>query len=117
MCIRRLERIRALQTKNKMAPGYDRNCRHLTPEEVKANLDAGKPYVIRLKVPMEGVTRFHDALLGDIEWKNEDVSPDPVLLKSDGFPSTMRSFTATNVVLRKGLPHAIQLMVVRIRLL
>jgi glutamyl-tRNA synthetase len=83
----RLDRIRALQTKNKMPPGYDRNCRHLTPEEVKANLDAGKPYVIRLKVPMEGVTRFHDALLGDIEWKNEDISPDPVLLKSDGFPT------------------------------
>jgi glutamyl-tRNA synthetase len=83
----RLDRIRALQTKNKMPPGYDRNCRHLTPEEVQENLDAGKPYVIRLKVPMEGVTRFHDALLGDIEWKNEDISPDPVLLKSDGFPT------------------------------
>ena len=83
----RLERIRKIQTENKMAPGYDRNCRHLTPEEVKANLDAGKPYVIRLKVPMEGVTKFHDHLLGDIEWKNEDISPDPVLLKSDGFPT------------------------------
>ena len=70
-----------------MAPGYDRNCRHLTPEEVKANIDAGKPYVIRLKVPMEGVTKFHDHLLGDIEWKNEDISPDPVLLKTDGFPT------------------------------
>lgn len=83
----RLDRIRVLQTKNKMPPGYDRNCRHLTEEEVKAALDEGKPYVIRLKVPMEGETRFHDALLGDIEWKNEDVSPDPVLLKSDGFPT------------------------------
>lgn len=83
----RLERIRKIQTENKMAPGYDRNCRHLTPEEIQANLDAGKPYVIRLKVPMEGVTKFHDRLLGDIEWKNEDISPDPVLLKSDGFPT------------------------------
>ena len=83
----RLERIRKIQTENKMAPGYDRNCRHLTPEEVKANLDAGKPYVIRLKVPLEGVTKFHDHLLGDIEWKNEDISPDPVLLKTDGFPT------------------------------
>ncbi|MBP5329782.1 MAG: glutamate--tRNA ligase [Spirochaetaceae bacterium] len=83
----RLERIRMIQTKNKMPPGYDRECRHLTPEEVEANLKAGKPYVIRLKIPMEGVTRFHDALLGDIEWKNEDISPDPVLLKSDGFPT------------------------------
>lgn len=83
----RLERIRKIQTENKMAPGYDRNCRHLTPEEVKANLDAGKPYVIRLKVPLEGETKFHDHLLGDIVWKNEDISPDPVLLKSDGFPT------------------------------
>ena len=41
----RLERIRALQTKNKMAPGYDRNCRHLTEEEIKENLDAGKPSI------------------------------------------------------------------------
>lgn len=83
----RLERIRKIQTENKMAPGYDRNCRHLTEEEVKANLDAGKPYVIRLKVPLEGETKFHDHLLGDIVWKNEDISPDPVLLKSDGFPT------------------------------
>ena len=83
----RLDRIRKIQTENKMAPGYDRNCRHLTPEEVKANLNAGKPYVIRLKVPMEGTTKFHDHILGDIEWKNEDISPDPVLLKSDGFPT------------------------------
>ena len=83
----RLERIRKIQTENKMAPGYDRNCRHLTSEEVKANLDAGKPFLIRLKVPMECVTKFHDHLLGDIEWKNEDISPDPVLLKSDGFPT------------------------------
>ena len=83
----RLERIRKIQTENKMAPGYDRNCRHLTPEEVKANLEKGLPHVIRLKVPLEGETKFHDHLLGDIVWKNEDISPDPVLLKSDGFPT------------------------------
>jgi glutamyl-tRNA synthetase, bacterial family len=83
----RLERIRKIQTENKMAPGYDRYCRNLTQEEIKANLDAGKPYVIRLKVPLTGETKFHDYLLGDITWKNEDISPDPVLLKSDGFPT------------------------------
>lgn len=83
----RLERIRKIQTMNKMAPGYDRNCRNLSKEEIEENLAAGKPYVIRLKVPLEGTTKFHDALLGDIEWKNEDVNPDPVLLKTDGFPT------------------------------
>ncbi|QSH94851.1 glutamate--tRNA ligase [Treponema phagedenis] len=83
----RLERIRKIQTMNKMPPGYDRCCRSLTDEEIKENLAAKKPYVIRLKVPLEGSTRFHDVLLGDIEWKNEDINPDPVLLKSDGFPT------------------------------
>ncbi len=83
----RLERIRKIQTMNKMAPGYDRHCRSLSREEIQQNLDSGKSYVIRLAVPLEGSTKFHDALLGDIEWKNEDVNPDPVLLKSDGFPT------------------------------
>lgn len=83
----RLDRIRKIQTENKMAPGYDRNCRHLTAEEIEKNLKEGKPYVIRLKVPMEGTTTFTDHILGNIEWKNEDISPDPVLLKSDGFPT------------------------------
>ncbi|MCR5290657.1 MAG: glutamate--tRNA ligase [Treponema sp.] len=83
----RLERIRKIQQENNMPPGYDRHCRVLTPEEVKENLDAGKPYVIRLKVPLEGETQFKDHLLGNITWKNEDISPDPILLKSDGFPT------------------------------
>jgi glutamyl-tRNA synthetase len=83
----RLERIRAIQNMNKMPPGYDRNCRRLTAEERAQLIAEGKKPVVRLKVPLEGVTRFTDALLGDIEWKNEDINPDPVLLKSDGFPT------------------------------
>jgi glutamyl-tRNA synthetase len=83
----RLERIRKLRSTNGMAPGYDRECRHLTAEETAAKLDSGSPYVIRLKIPLEGSTTFHDLLLGDITWQNEAVSPDPVLLKSDGFPT------------------------------
>ena len=43
----RLERIRKIQNENKMAPGYDRNCRHLTEEEVKEKLASGVPHVIR----------------------------------------------------------------------
>lgn len=83
----RLERIRKIQTMNNMPPGYDRACRDLSPEEIKENLDKGIPYVIRLKIPLEGVTKFHDSVIGDVEWKNEDINPDPVLLKSDGFPT------------------------------
>ena len=71
----RLERIRKIQTMNKMPPWYDRECRKLTEDEVKA------------KVPLEGSTKFKDLILGDIEWKNEDINPDQILLKSDGFPT------------------------------
>jgi len=67
--------------------GYDRACRNIDSAEAKRRASAGEPHVIRLKIPLEGTTKFHDLLLGEIEWKNADISPDPVLLKSDGFPT------------------------------
>lgn len=84
----RLEKLRQEQiAARKDEIGYDRHCRNLSKDEVARYLAEGRPHVIRLKIPLEGVTVFHDRLLGTIEWKNEDISPDPVLLKSDGFPT------------------------------
>jgi glutamyl-tRNA synthetase len=84
----RLAKLRVAQDGSDSADqGYDRHCRNIAGAEASARVAAGEKAVIRLKIPLEGVTKFHDALLGDIEWKNEDVSPDPVLLKSDGFPT------------------------------
>ncbi len=84
----RLSRLRDEQSASKSGDqGYDRHCRNLPAPEVEANLKAGMKPVIRLKIPLEGTTVFNDSLLGRIEWKNEDISPDPVLLKSDGFPT------------------------------
>jgi len=67
--------------------GYPRTCRNIDAAEAKRRASAGEPHVIRLKIPLDGVTGFDDLLLGHIEWKNADVNPDPVLLKSDGFPT------------------------------
>jgi len=64
---------------------YDGHCRHLSPEEVQAKLDAGEPYVIRQVIP-EGSTTFHDAVYGDITVDNSELD-DQVLLKSDGLPT------------------------------
>jgi glutamyl-tRNA synthetase len=84
----RLAKLRESQAETETADmGYDRHCRSVDPAEAAARVASGEKAVIRLKIPLEGTTRFHDALLGDIEWKNEDISPDPVLLKSDGFPT------------------------------
>jgi glutamyl-tRNA synthetase len=69
------------------APGYDRRCRDLSPAEREARSREGIVPVVRLKVPLEGTTTFRDSLLGSIETANADISPDPVLLKSDGFPT------------------------------
>ena len=61
-------------------------CRDLTPEEIEANLAAGKPYVIRQRIPQEGTTTFHDVSFGDITVENKTLD-DQVLLKRDGLPT------------------------------
>ena len=53
--------------------GFDKAedpCRTLSQEEVAANLAAGKPYVIRQKIPHEGTTTFSDASFGEIAVEN-----------------------------------------------
>ena len=64
----------------------DDPCRNLTPEQIQANLDAGKPYVIRQRIPHEGTTTFHDVSFGDITVENKTLD-DQVLLKRDGLPT------------------------------
>lgn len=69
------------------ALGYDRHCRELTDAERAAAATSGAPSVVRLKIPLEGSTTFRDELLGVITVENKAISPDPVLIKSDGFPT------------------------------
>ncbi len=64
----------------------DDPCRNLSPEEIQANLDAGKPYVIRQRIPHEGTTTFHDVSFGDITVENKTLD-DQVLLTRDGLPT------------------------------
>jgi glutamyl-tRNA synthetase len=84
----RLDRVRKEREDSKSSEtGYDRHCRSIPAEEAARRAAAGEPHVIRLKIPLGQTTKVRDHLLGDIEWKNDDISPDPVLLKSDGFPT------------------------------
>jgi glutamyl-tRNA synthetase len=83
----RLSKLREEQARTKAPQGYDRHCRNLSKDEVRQALDSGIQPVVRFKIPLEGSTTVHDVLLGDIERENSDISPDPVLLKSDGLPT------------------------------
>ena len=66
--------------------GYDRHCRDLSPEEVKKNLEAGVPFVIRQKMPLEGVTSYVDSVFGEISTANSELQ-DQILMKADGYPT------------------------------
>ena len=84
------ERLESLKTTvsddGKEITVYDKHCLSLTPEEVQANLDAGKPYVIRINMPTEGTTTFNDDLYGEITVENKELD-DMILIKSDGYPT------------------------------
>ncbi|MDD5040410.1 MAG: glutamate--tRNA ligase [Patescibacteria group bacterium] len=82
----RLESVRKIQQANKQSTKYDGLCRSLAPEEVQKRIHAGMPYVIRLKVPSEGITEFTDRIYGRVCVENAHID-DQVLMKSDGFPT------------------------------
>jgi len=90
-CFCSAERIEKVRQEREAAhsseSGYDRLCRNIDPALAAKRAANGEPCTVRLKIPLGETTRFHDHLLGDIEWKNDDINPDPVLLKSDGFPT------------------------------
>ena len=82
----RLAELRRQQLQRKEALGYDRHCRKLDPQLAAERVAAGEPAVIRLKMPLEGQTTFHDLIRGDITVDNS-TQDDLVLLKTDGFPT------------------------------
>jgi len=82
-----------LEAAKVVAPQYNsvsrqnmRNSLTLSEDEVKKLLDAGNPYVVRLKVPRNEEIRFHDIIRGWIVVNSTQVD-DKVLLKSDGMPT------------------------------
>ena len=82
------ERLDSLKTtvSGKEIMLYDKHCLHLSKEEVQANLDAGKPFVIRQNIPNEGTTTFVDDIYGAITVENKELD-DMILIKSDGYPT------------------------------
>src|SRR3989339_194884 len=83
----RLDTLRAVQEKAKLAPAYDKLClKELSMEDAKKRIASGEKYVIRFDVPETGETEFHDAVRGKIKFVNKNLD-DFVILKSDGYPT------------------------------
>ncbi|HTX18008.1 MAG TPA: glutamate--tRNA ligase [Bacteroidota bacterium] len=82
----RLKELRAKQLAAKQATSYDRHCRNLSGEEVRALLKSGVPYVVRMKIPLAGALTFDDLIRGQVTISYENID-DQVILKSDGYPT------------------------------
>ncbi len=82
----RLGELRKVQELNKQPTGYDGYCCGMKKEEVEKRINDGEKYVVRMRMPKEGVTKFSDLVRGDVEFKNQLID-DQVLLKADGFPT------------------------------
>ncbi len=82
----RLDKMRADQEARKQAPRYDRACRNLSSEEIEKRLKMGEKFVIRQKMPLEGVISVKDELRGNIKFKASDLD-DHVLIKSNKVPT------------------------------
>ncbi len=85
-----LDVMRKVQEKQSQRPGYYgkyAHCRNLSDEEILANLEAGKPWVLRLKSNGNNEKRMiiKDLLKGDINMPENDL--DIVILKGDGLPT------------------------------
>ena len=81
----RLAKLRLQQQAEKKNPGYDRHCRDIDPAE-SARRAASEPFVIRMKVPIDGMIQFVDEFRGELERGATEID-DQVLLKSDGLPT------------------------------
>lgn len=89
-----LERMREEETaKGVLAPKYDqsirdrmRNSLTLAADEVKSLIDAGVPYVIRIKAPADEIVSFNDLVRGEVSFSSNELD-DKVMLKADGMPT------------------------------
>ena len=81
-----LDEMRKLQQLEGRQTMYDRRARDLSEDEVRENLKIGKPFVIRLKVPLDEEIKFNDLIKGTIKIET-NIIDDQILLKSDGFPT------------------------------
>lgn len=82
----RLKLLKEKATRVKRPYKYDGHCLKLSNDEVENKIAAGEEYVIRFKMPRQGITTFKDRVYGDIRVNNEELE-DLILIKSDGMPT------------------------------
>ncbi|WP_418727262.1 glutamate--tRNA ligase [Collinsella tanakaei] len=96
----------AAQARKDPFQGYQRRCRDLSCEEAQARIDAGEPYVLRIKVPADrGDVVIHDAVHGDVVFDAKELD-DFVIFRSDGTPTYNFATVVDDAMM--GITHVIR---------
>lgn len=86
--------------------GYRRTCRDIGAAEAQARADAGEPYTIRIKVPLDrGDVVVRDAVHGDVTFNARELD-DFIIFRSDGTPTY--NFATVVDDARMGITHIIR---------
>ncbi|XP_053410146.1 probable glutamate--tRNA ligase, mitochondrial isoform X2 [Nycticebus coucang] len=82
----RLELLKKEALRNRQTPRYDNRCRNLSQEQVAQKLAKDPKPAIRFRLE-EAAPAFQDLVYGWNRHEVASVEGDPVILKSDGFPT------------------------------
>ncbi|CAO1395276.1 unnamed protein product [Diamesa hyperborea] len=83
---RRLDLLRKEALRTRQIPKYDNRCRHLTPVQVAEKIAKNDKYCIRFQLTDRGEA-FKDMIYGNFVYYVAQNEGDPIILKSDGFPT------------------------------
>lgn len=96
----------AAQARKDPFQGYQRRCRDLSTEEAQARIDAGEPYVLRIKVPEDrGNVVINDAVHGEVTFDAKELD-DFVIFRSDGTPTYNFATVVDDALM--GITHVIR---------
>jgi len=96
----------AVQARKDPFQGYQRRCRDLSTEEAQARIDAGEPYVLRIKVPEDrGNVVINDAVHGEVTFDAKELD-DFVIFRSDGTPTYNFATVVDDALM--GITHVIR---------
>jgi glutamyl-tRNA synthetase len=82
----RLDRARALQSKQGIHPIYDKLCLGLGEKEIARKLDNGEAFTVRMNVVQNQVIKVADQVRGGVQFDSSLID-DQIIVKSDGFPT------------------------------
>ncbi|WP_321972523.1 glutamate--tRNA ligase [Paratractidigestivibacter sp.] len=96
----------AAQERKDPFQGYQRNCRNIPADEARARIEAGEPYVLRIKVPEDrGDVIIHDAVHGDVTFNARELD-DFVIFRTDGTPTYNFATVVDDAMM--GITHVIR---------